>query len=256
MASKKNSKDEIRIMEFDPRSMPKSCTAIVIGPPATGKTTLMENISYTLKDRYPMGRVFMGTEEGYKRFCEIFGPLYVTYGWKEDELKSHVLRQRKCVMENGKGYPGNLAICIIDDCSDDPKIFKTPLVKGLFKNGSQHYEELLMVGLQYGIDMPPDVRKSVSYVFIGREPEFTERKKLYENFGGIVGSFENFCELMDGLTGDYTFMVIKKRSESNKLEDCVSYYRTKPLGLWKFGCKEYKEHAEKRYNKTYIDKIE
>ena len=66
---------------------------------------------------------------------------------------------------------------ILDDCSDDPKIYRTKIIRGAFKNGRQHWKRQFWVGLQYAIDMGPDIRKSVSYVFIFREPEENERKK-------------------------------------------------------------------------------
>ena len=111
----------------------------------THNTTLIENFAYYLKHRYPVSRVFIGTEDGYKRFCRIFHPLYVSNYWSEEEEKRHVLRQRTCEMENGRGYTGNYAINILDDISDDPKLFKTQLLRGLFKLGSQHWANLLLV---------------------------------------------------------------------------------------------------------------
>ena len=222
----------------------------------THNTTLMENFAYHCKHKYPVARVFMGTEEGYKRMCRIFHPLYVSNYWSEAEETSHVLRQRTCEMENGRGYPGNYAINIIDDVSDDPKIYKTKLMQGLFKLGSQHWAQLLMIGMQYAIDLGPSVRKSVSYVALGREPEEGERKKLYDNFGGLAGSYARFCDLMDQITGDHTFLIFQKRSQSNNMEDCVFWYQTKvPVENWRFGCAEYRKHAEDRYDKNYVEQI-
>jgi len=221
----------------------------------THNTTLMENFAYFLKHRYPVGRVFIGTEDGYNRFCNIFHKLYVSNYWSEEEEERYIRRQRTCTMENGKGYPGNYGCNIIDDVSDDPKIYKTKLMRGIFKLGSQHWAQLAMIGSQYAIDMPPDIRKSVSYVALGREPEQNERKKLYDNFGGLAGSYERFCDLMDQITGDHTFLIFKKRSQSNDLEDCVSWFQTKQLGDWKFGCKEYRKHAEERYDPNYVEQI-
>ncbi len=237
--------------------IPISCTWIVIGPPASGKTTFMENMSYYLKHRYPVARVFIGTDDGYKKMCDIFPSLYVSNYYDEEEEKNLILRQRKCEVENGKQYAGNYAINIIDDASDNPKIYKTKIMRGLFKLGSQHWNQLCMIGSQYCIDMPPDIRKSVSYAAIFREPEETERKKLYNNFGGLAGSYDNFCDLMDQLTGDYTCLIFKKRSQSNKIEDCVFWYRTENPDKrnWKFGCLEYREWARKRYDKNYQEQI-
>ena len=221
----------------------------------THNTTLIENLCYYNKHRYPTARIFMGTEDGYKKCCKIFHPLYVSNCYDEGQERSHILRQKTCNMENGKGYEGNYAINILDDVSDDPKIYKTKVMRGLFKLGSQHWSQLLMIGSQYAIDMPPDIRKATSYVAIFREPEEGERKKLYTNFGGLAGSYKNFCDLMDQITGDYTCMIFKKRSQTNKMEECIFYYRTVPLNAWKFGCKEYRDWGKDRYDPNYVEKM-
>ena len=246
---------QVTISEFRIEDIPFSCSWIVVGPPNSGKTTFMENICYYLKHRYPVGRAFIGTNEGYLKMCKIFHPLFISSYYDEDEERNHILRQRKCEIENGKDYPGNYAINIVDDASDDPKIYKTKIMRGLFKLGSQHWNQLLMIGIQYAIDMPPDVRKSVSYVAIFMEPEELERKKLYNNFGGLAGNYDNFCDLMDQLTGDYTCIIFKKRTQSHKMEDNIFFYRTKKLSDWRFGCKEYREWGMKRYDPNYVEQI-
>jgi hypothetical protein len=226
-----------------------------VGPPASGKSTLLENLVYYRKHLYPVARVFIPTEENYVRWCAIAHPLFVSNYYIEEEEEKHVARQRTCILQNGEKYPGNFAVNIIDDAGDDPKIYRTKIMRGLFKLGSQHWAQLLLVGTQYAIDLPADIRKSVSYVAIGREPEEIERKKLYENFGGVAGSYARFCDLMDQITGDYTFLIFKKRSQSNNLEDCVFYFRTKKLGNWKLGCNEYRKWGEERYDKKYVEQI-
>lgn len=251
----KDQPKEVNIHEFCIEDIPLSCTWIVVGPPASGKTTFIENVCYYLKHRYPVARIFMGTDAGYRKFSNIFHPLYLSNYYSEEEEKDHILRQRLCELENGKGNEGNFAINIMDDVSDDPKIYKTKIMKGLFKLGSQHWNQLFMVGSQYAIDMPPDIRKATSYVAIFREPEELERKKLWLNFGGMAGSYANFCDLMDQLTGDYTCLIFKKRSQSNELEECVFWYRTKELKPWRFGCKEYRQWAKDRYDTNYVEKI-
>lgn len=246
---------DLNIQEFDLQSLEPSCTWLMIGPPSSGKTTLIENIAYYNRHKYPIARVFVGTPGGYQKFCKIFGDLFVSSAYDENEQIAHIRRQRRCILDNGEQYVGNYAINIIDDAGDDPKVYKTKTMRSLFKLGSQHYAQLLLVGLQYAIDFPPDTRKSVSYVAIFREPEEAERKKLYENFGGVAGSYDKFCDLMDALTGDYSCLIFKKRSQSNKLEDCVFYYRTKVLSPWKFGCAEYLDWNKKRYDSNFKEEL-
>lgn len=223
----------------------------------THNTNLLEHIAYVHKHKYPVARVFVGTDGAYKRFSKVFGTLFVSNYYDEEEEKRHILRQRQCELENGKGYIGNNAINILDDVSDDPKIYRTKVMRGLFKLGSQHWNQILLLGTQYALDMPPDIRKSVSYVAIFREPEEIERKKLYTNFGGLAGSYENFCDLMDQLTGDFTCIIFKKRSQSNNMSDNVFWYKAKDMTKidWRFGAKEVREWNKSRYNPDYVEHV-
>lgn len=245
--------EKVSINEFDIHSLPQSFSAIMIGAPGSGKTELLFTLIYYLKHRYPVGRVFSGTDSGYKRFCDTFHPLFVSNYFSEDEEKQYVMRQRKCELENGKMYVGNYAYNILDDLADDPKIFRTPLLRGYFKLGSQHWNQAGIIASQYCFDVAPDCRKCVSYVFLFKEADEVERKKLHTSFGGICGSYETFCGLMDQITGDYTAMVIVKRTQATKMEDCVFYLRTQKLPPFRIGCKEMWAWAESRYDKSYKD---
>lgn len=240
----------------DPNKMSGNGRFLLGDRTITHNTSFIENMCYYLKHRYPVGRAWIGTEGGYKKFCDIFHPIFVSNYYDEIEQKKHIVRQRTCELENGKGHPSNYAIDILDDVSDDPKIYRSKVMRGLFKLGSQHWHQLLMVGSQYAIDMPPDVRKSVSYVAMFFEPEEIERKKLHVNFGGLAGNYKQFSDLMDQVTGDYTCLIFKKRTQSYNMEDNIFYYKTRLLKDWKFGCKEYRKWGKERYNPDYQEKIE
>ena len=243
----------LKIREFDPVTMmPKSATCIIIAPPASGKTTLMKNLIESLAHRYVVGRVFSGTNDSYNDFKDIFGDLFVTEGYDEEKHKKQAERQRRCVNENGKGAPQNLAISILDDLSNDTKIYKTPLMADLFKNGSQHYDQLFFILLQYAIDIPVALRRSVSCVMLFKESNEAALKQLYTNFGGACGTYKEFKYLMDTVTGDHRALVIMSRGQSTNLEDHVFWYRThvpkKPI---KFGCRESRVWNDLRANKNY-----
>lgn len=215
----------------------------------THNTTFIENLCYDLKHIYPVARIFIGNPGGHKRFGNIFGGLYVNDEYNEDEEKMHIDRQKKCIEENGSTYVGNYAINILDDISDDPKIFKSKNFRGLLKIGSQHWAQLCMIGSQYAIDMPPDLRSAVSFVAIFFQPEKKELKKLYENFGGLAGTFEEFCDLMEQVTGDHRCLIFRKRADSYNREKNIFWYRTTPRKEWEFGCKEYRSWNKKRGKK-------
>jgi hypothetical protein len=245
--------ENLDIKEFEIEKIPLSCTMIIIGAPRSGKGTFMENVMYRNRHRIPIAKMFTGSETQYERFKRITHPLYCGNYYQEEEEKRYILRQRNCALEGGE-YMNS--INIIDDAGDDPKIFKSKLFLGLFKIGTQHWNHVFMLANQYAIDIPPSIRKAVTYAVLFREPNDIERQKLYKNFGGICAPYEKFCALMNDLTGDYNCLIIQQGSQSNKVEECVFWYRTEPMEPdWKFGCDEYQKWAKDRYDPAYREKV-
>lgn len=243
---------KVEISEFDPQSIPDSCTIICIGAPGLGKTNIIEYLCYYNKHRFPTARVWSETELEQGAYRKFIHPLYISEYFDGKELDSNIIRQKTCVAE---GCPNCLCIDILDDINADKSFLKKKNVIGLFKYG-RWWQNATIFGTHYSLDFPPDIRKTVAYIVLFREADVNERKKLYENFGGIVGSFKVFCDLMDQLTGDYCCLVIKKRSQSNELKDCVFYCKAEDMTKirWTFGCREFNEWANQRYNTKYIPK--
>ena len=88
------------------------------------------------------------------------------------------------------------------------------------------------------MDVMPQIRNCIDYTFIFKENGLRFRKSLYENYASCIDSFEDFCDIMDSVCQDYTCLVINNRTQSNKLEDCVFWYKAKKDRLpptFKFG---------------------
>lgn len=249
------------IPEMDWRELPKSCTGIVIGPPESGKTFLMQFLTYAFKHIYAAGTAACGTEGSQGAFTPLFGELFTQGEFIEEDQIRHAKRQKLCIAENT--YP--LAIEYIDDCSDDPRIYNTKIVLGSFKNGRQHWKRLYLVGLQYALDMKPSIRKLVSFVCIFPESEQQELEKIYRNFGGVFGNLETFKKAMKILDKNECLIILKYK-QSQEIKDCVRWFKA-PAWKWsdgklhpypenfRFGCREFQEWNDTRLDKNYIQPI-
>jgi len=242
----------VDIHELPMHKIPPNSKVVVIGKPATGKSTVIRDIIKAHAHHFPVAKVFSGTEENNHFYEEMFPSLNIFSEYSEEEMENFVKRQKLAMRDN----PENpRALLILDDCSDDPKFFARPLFQKFYKNGRQ-WEMMFILALQYGMDIRPVIRTNIDYTFIAREPNEKNRKAIYENYATIVGSYQDFCDVMDQLTEDYHFLVINNRIQSNDISKCVFYYKARiHKDQFKIGCDEYKQWAEQRYNPNYVPGI-
>lgn len=250
----KSKQQRVVLKEFDISSIPFESKIVIIGKPATGKSTLVRCLCEYFADKYPVAKVFNGTEESSHYYQDnLFPALFIESEFKEDALREFLERQKLAKRDAEADQSINpRALLILDDVSDDPKMLKRPLVQTCFKNG-RHLNMMTILALQYGMDIPPNIRTSTDYIFIFKETNKKQLKNLFENYGGITGDEETFKDIMAQVTGDYTALVINNRTQSQELEDCVFWfkapYRTKPVQL---GCEEYRKWSEVRYDSKYF----
>ena len=248
----KHNKNEVDIHEFPIHEMMPNSKIVIIGKPFTGKSTLIRDIVKAFRHIFPVAKVFSGTEENNHFYSQIFPELFIYPEYDEKEMENFAKRQ-KLAMRNNPNNPKGLLV--VDDCSDDPKFFHRPLFQKFYKNGRQ-WEMMFILALQYGMDIRPVIRTNIDYVFIFREPNERNRKALYENYAGIVGSYTDFCDIMDQLTENNTAVVIDNSRQTNVLSECVYYYRARMHDDdFKFGSPEFRQWAEQRYNSQYVPPV-
>lgn len=224
---------------------------VVIGKAGTGKSNLILSLLYSKKHIFPVGTVLSGTEESNHFYSKVFPSTFIFNGYDESQLNKIIKRQRLAI----KHLDNPWAVIILDDCMDDPSVFRKPLQNALYKNG-RHWKMWYIVSMQYCLDIPPAIRENTDNVFILRDASLKNRKKLYENYAGIIPDFSLFCSLMDQLTNDYCALYIHNRGNTNDWKECVSFYKPMyPVPKFQFGCEEYWRFHYDRYNPEYVDPI-
>ena len=136
------SRRNIRIKELNPDLIPPSTSnfknpsqggskIVVIGKPGTGKTTLITSLLHAKKHIFPIGMVVSGTEDSNGHYKKIFPDSFVYNKYDEDVIKNFIKRQKLAKQH----LPNPWAVILLDDCTDDPKVFSKPLQQGMYKNG-------------------------------------------------------------------------------------------------------------------------
>jgi hypothetical protein len=215
----------------------------------TGKTTLITSILYHKRSIFPTAMVMSGTEDSNGFYKTLFPTTFVYNKYDESCIESFIRRQKiaKKHLENP------WSVILLDDCTDDPSLFRKPLMQGMYKNG-RHWKMLFILSLQYCMDVRPVIRTNVDGTFILRETNLKNRRSLHENYAGVIHDFSQFCDIMDQLTDDYTALYIDNQVRSNDITECVFYYKATPVpDGFKFGCQDYWDHCHARYNPEYVD---
>lgn len=217
----------------------------------TGKSTLITSLLYEKAHIFPSGLVMSGTEDSNHHYSRIFPSTFVYNKLDKGQLESFVKRQ-KIAKEH---LVNPWSVVLLDDCTDDPKIFNDPLFQGYYKNG-RHWKMLFILSLQYCLDIKPVIRTNIDGTFILRETNLRNRRALWENYAGVIPDFGMFCDIMDQLTNDYTALYIHNATTSNNLEDCLFWYKAKPVPKdFKFGSEDFWRFHYARYNQGYSDPV-
>ena len=199
----------------------------------SGKSLLLKSVMQA-KNFIPVCQIYSGTEDSNHSFAKNVPAVNIYNGLSNENIELFIKRQKiamKHIPDNPWGLLG------IDDCFERPSQFRDPLWLGIFKN-SRQWKMVTLISMQWCFDLIPSERSQIDYSFIFAEPSDSVRKRLWSNFGSVVGSFNNFCDIMTQGTENHASIVFKNLESSNKLEDRIGWHRTN-LDIinsdWKFG---------------------
>lgn len=221
---------------------------VFIGKPGTGKSTLIKYILYTKMDLIPIAVIMNGTEKDTGFYTGMFPSLFVYNEYNENAISAFIERQDRAK----KNLTNPWGLLLLDDCTEDKKIFKSTVQQSLFKNG-RHWKALYFISLQYSVDLPTSLRTCVDGSFIFKEHNEKILKGLYENYAGIFPTFNIFKAYMETVTGDYTALYIDSQNQSRKeWYDCVYYVKAPIINDFKFGSNEYRAYGKDRVDPQHL----
>ena len=234
----------LRLSKFNMNLIPDDAVVLFIGRRGTGKSWLIKDLMWN-KQKIPIGTVISGTESANSFYSSIVPSLFIHQDF-ESGIISNVLKRQDAITKQikketearGSSSLDRRAFIVMDDCMYDTKWIHDKYIRSLFMNG-RHFGLLYILALQYVMGIPPVLRGQVDYVFILRENQVSARRRIYEQFAGIFPSFELFCQIMDQCTENYECLVIHNGSKTNKLEDCVFWYKAMPHPDFKIGSREH-----------------
>ncbi len=237
----------LQLKRFDPNKIASDKVCLFIGKRGTGKSTLVTDIMY-YKRNIPSGVVMSATEEGNHYYRQYVPDLFIYGAYNKETIENIIERQKDNINKFGTTNP---VFILLDDCMYDRSFMKDECIRQLFMNG-RHWKIFFLLTTQYCMDLPPGLRSNIDYVFVLRENVIQNREKLWKSFFGVFPTFNMFQQVMDACTENYECLVIDNTSKSNKLNECVYYYKAAIRPPFRIGSSAMWEAHSRYYNPKYV----
>ena len=236
----------LQLKRFDPSKMGDDKVCVFIGKRGTGKSTLVTDILWH-KKHIPAGIVMSATEEGNHHFRQFVPDLFIHGDYNRDSIEK-VLERQKRIVAAGRGTP---AFMLLDDCMYDKSFMRDTCIRQCFMNG-RHWKIFFMMTTQYVMDMTPMIRANTDYVFVLRDNVRQNRENLYKCFFGVFPTFDMFSQVMDACTENYECLVLDNTSKSNKITDCVFWYKAPIRRGFRVGAPIFWQAHSKLYDPKHV----
>jgi len=253
-----NEFEKLKLNKFKLKDILPNATMLLLGRRRTGKSFLARDIFFNHKE-IPSGLVFSGTENANPFFGDFIPDSFI-HSIYDSELVQSVLksqakkvRKARDALQDPNGLLAkNRFFMVLDDMLADANSWKKDkTIKEIFMNG-RHFNIFFLLTLQYATGIPPELRNNIDYVFIFNEPSIKNRKKIYEDYAGMIPSFDAFNNILDSCTQNYECLVIKTAAgTSSDIKDLVFWYKAEYHENFKVGHPSIWKYHNERYNDKY-----
>ena len=189
---------------------------------SSGKTCLMRDILSKHRDRYDFVMAMCPTVESSSILKEHMPSACVYDRYMQSKVDGLVKIASDLAAQGKERH----FLLVLDDVMYDKAICRTQSFRYLFYNG-RHAKISVIILLQYLVDMPPDMRSQVDYVFTMKENTIQNRIKLYKMFFGVFQSIDDFSSVLDRCTQNFECLVLDQTLPVNGPADCIFWYKAK-----------------------------
>jgi hypothetical protein len=216
---------ELNIKRFEPtilehyRRHGRPPKILVLGKSGSGKTSLVQDLLFYIR-KIHAGVVVCPTEASLVDYRVMFPEIFIHDRWDSEVIADFLKMQKKIRKTNPRFHQ----LLMLDDIMYDNKtILKDESTRFIFMNGRNNNISVI-VTMQYCMDITPDIRNQIDFVFALRDNVHANREKLWKNFFGIIPTSDAFHQIMSRCTTGYNAIVLDNNARSGKIEDCIFYY--------------------------------
>ena len=235
---------KLKLKKFSLDKINSDKVVVLIGKRGVGKSFLVKDLLYH-HTNLPIGTIISGTEDA-NHFFEDFVPKCFIHKEYSPDLIDNVMKRQKKIMKEvnkekkikGKTTIDPRTVVVFDDCLYDQSWTKDKNVRAFFMNG-RHLKIFFIITMQYPLGIPPNLRTNIDYTFILRDNITKNRRRIFENYAGMFPNYDIFSSVMDQCTQNYECLVIDNSVASNKIEDCVFWYKAENRPTFRIGAAQF-----------------
>lgn len=214
--------------EFEPKKINPISRFFLIGKTNTGKSYLLRDLLFHLKNSYYTGVVCSRSEE-VNHFYKRFIPKSCLYpDHSEVLLKDIFTRQKKLINNNVESKYSNFFLIYDDLISGANEWGKCSLIKDTYTLG-RHYKIAFFLLSQYTNAVPPYAKNNVDYIFILQQQNYQEIDRLYKEYGSGFKHKKEFIKVLETFTNNNGCMVIDNTIKSTKIQDRIFFYKASAI---------------------------
>lgn len=214
-----------KLDQFDPQTM-ITHNCLIIGKRNVGKTTLIKKlINHT---KITQGGVVVGN---YQNEYDDVSNVDFHQEYNSEIVDKLIKSQREKLVERNQA-PEEMRsndirkFILFDDCfhGNITEHMKEKCLRGLVMNNRQ-YLLTLIHSQSFALQLPPTYRINIDAVFIFRDSNVANRKRIYDLYGGHFKNYQMFDRYMTEYTKEpYQCMVIYNNARTSQIKDCVFWY--------------------------------
>jgi hypothetical protein len=210
----------LKLRKFDPSKASLDKIAI-FGKAASGKTTLIRDLMFHLKD-VPRAVIVSPTEPASRNYAGVIPDRFIHDEYDPD-LISRFCRFQSSIARDPPSTDKR-SLVVLDNCLHESGQFANEHLRYILFAG-RSLRAHLIVSMSYPLAISPSLRNQFGYVFLLREPNIANQRRLYEMYGHMFPTFDMFSQVLAVCTEDHGCLVIDQTTRSTKLEDQVFWYR-------------------------------
>jgi len=199
------------ISKLDLNKVYDDSVVFIFGCKASGKSWLIKDLLWH-KQHIPYGTI-MGAN---------YDSTILTNSIKrQTDARKQILEERET---HGSCDLDRRAFILMDNCIHNNDWIHDKCMRALLMS-NRTLELLPIMSFDSVPRIPPILFCNIDYAFIFRIDDVVERRRIYQALLYSITTFELFSQLMDKYTTNYECLVIYNGSRTEKLEDCVFWYK-------------------------------